>query len=203
MSKNEQTRLLEQVERNQTKRVPDARIRRTHQRLGMALVQLIRDKPMDEITVQEVLDRAGVGRSTFYLHFRDKDDLLFSQFEKFLEMFSTMLSARKDTSHRVVPITEMFEHIGEQKKFYRSLGDAGRLNDFYDLAQGYFTRGIEGRLKEFKEPAKIPARELRTRSVALAGSLLSLLRWWMDRGAKESPRELDETFHRMVWEGMK
>ena len=151
-----------------TRKRKDARVNRTHQRLGQALVQLIRDKPMDDITVQEVLDRAGVGRSTFYLHFRDKDDLLFSQFEMFLEMFSTILSVRKDASMRVAPITEMFEHIGEQKKFYRSIADAGRLNDFYDLAQEYFTRGIERRLKEFKSSSKIPARELRTRSVALA-----------------------------------
>ncbi len=186
-----------------TRKRKDARVRRTHERLGMALMELIRDRPMDDVTVQEVLDRAGVGRSTFYVHFRDKDDLLFSQFEMFLEMFSTALSVRKDASHRVVPVTEMFEHIGEQKKFYRMMAESGRLNDFFDLAQDYFTRGIERRLKEFKGTAKIPARELRTRSVALAGSLLSLLRWWMDRGLKESPKEMDETFHRMVWQGMR
>ena len=181
----------------------DVRVKRTHERLGMAMMELVRQKPMDDITVQEVLDRAGVGRSTFYDHFRDKDDLLFSQFDMFLEMFSTMLSVRKDASMRIVPITEMFEHIGQQKKFYRSMADSGRLNDFYDLAQDYFTRGIERRLREFKGPAKLPARELRTRSVALAGSLLTLLRWWMDRGSKEPPKEMDETFHRMVWQGMK
>ncbi len=48
----------------------DARVRRTHQRLGSALVELIREKPIDQVKVQEVLDRAAVGRSTFYLHFR-------------------------------------------------------------------------------------------------------------------------------------
>jgi len=181
----------------------DARVRRTHERLGMALMEMIRQKPINDITVQEVLDRACVGRSTFYLHFRDKDDLLFSQFDMFLEMFSTRLSVQKEASHRVVPVTEMFEHIGEQKKLYRAMSHAGRLNDFFDLAQDYFARGIERRLKEIKGSAKIPATELRTRGVALAGSLLSLLRWWMDRGAKESPSELDEVFHAMVWDGMK
>jgi AcrR family transcriptional regulator len=60
-------------------RTLDQRIRRTHQRLGSALVGLIQEKPIDEVTVQEVLDRAAVGRSTFYLHFRDKNDLLLSQ----------------------------------------------------------------------------------------------------------------------------
>jgi len=67
------------------KRKPDLRIRRTCERLGGALVALIQEKPIDDVTVQEVLDRASVGRSTFYLHYRDKDDLLLSQFEKFLD----------------------------------------------------------------------------------------------------------------------
>ena len=54
------------------------RIRRTHERLGMALLELILERPIDKVTVQQVLDRAKVGRSTFYLHFRDKNDLLLS-----------------------------------------------------------------------------------------------------------------------------
>src|SRR5437588_12121036 len=115
-------------------RKPDERIRRTHQRLGSALVQLMAEKPIDDITVQDVLDRASVGRSTFYLHFRDKDDLLLSQLEKFLETMSTALSIQKEESHRVVPVAELFAHIGSQKKLYRVLADSGRLNDFLDLA---------------------------------------------------------------------
>jgi hypothetical protein len=97
----------------------------------------------------------------------------------------------------------MFAHIAEQKKFYRALAESGRLNDFFDLAQDYFARGIERRLKESKRVGKLSQRELATRSVALAGSLLSLLRWWMDRGAKEPAAQLDEVFHRMVWDGMR
>ena len=77
-------------------RKPDRRIRRTHERLGMALVTLIQEKPIDDVTVQDVLDRAAVGRSTFYLHFRDKDDLLLSQLEMFLETMSSALSQRNE-----------------------------------------------------------------------------------------------------------
>ena len=150
-------------------------------------MQLIQEKPIDDVTVQEVLDRASVGRSTFYLHFRDKNDLLLSQLEMFLERMSTALSVRKEESHRVVPVAEMFAHIGSQNKLYRALADSGRLNDFFDLAQGYFARGIEQRLRESKRLPKLPQRELTARAVALAGSLLSLLRWWLDRGAKEPP----------------
>src|SRR5271166_4435206 len=82
-------------------RKPDERAIRTRDRLGSAFVALIHEKPIENVTVQDVLDRASVGRSTFYLHFRDKNDLLLSQLEKFLEIMSTTLSVRKEESHRV------------------------------------------------------------------------------------------------------
>jgi AcrR family transcriptional regulator len=184
------------------RRKPDERTRRTRERLGNALLELILEKPVQNVTVQEVLDRASVGRSTFYLHYRDKEDLLLSQLERFLETMSTLLSVRQERSYRVVPVAEMFAHIAEGTKLYRTLADSGHLKDFYDLAQGYFARGIEKRLTESKHLPNLPPHELDARAAALAGSVLSLLRWWLDRGAKESPRAMDELFHRMVWNGL-
>src|SRR5260370_21001881 len=110
-SKNEHSKLQEHVgqkKQQKQRRKPDERIRRTHERLGSALVALIQEKPIDDVTVQEVLDRASVGRSTFYLHFRDKNDLLLSQLEKFLEMLSKALSIRQEESLMVVPVRVLF-----------------------------------------------------------------------------------------------
>jgi AcrR family transcriptional regulator len=185
------------------KQTLDKRSRRTQQKLGMALLDLIKERPGEEITVKEVLDRASVGRSTFYLHFRDKDDLLFSQLEQFLQVFSTLLSARKEKSQRIVAVQEMFEHVAEQHKLWRGLVASGSIEDFFNLAQDFFTRGIEQRLKELNGIPKGRERELRIRAVGLAGNLLSLLRWWLDRGAKEPAAEMDRVFHAMVWDGMK
>ena len=183
------------------RRAPDARIRRTRERLGAALIALIQEKPIGDVSVQEVLDRAGVGRSTFYVHYRDKDDLLLSQLETFLEMVSSLLIKRRDTSRRVLPVAEFFEHIGSPtaRKVYGALVKSGRIQDFFDLAQGHFERGIERRLKDSKLLTKVPARELRARSSALAGSIISMLRWWVDHGAKEPPAQMDALFHQMVW----
>lgn len=182
-------------------RKPDQRVRRTRERLGSAFIELLHERSIEDITIQDVLNRASVGRSTFYLHFRDKNDLLLSQLEMFCEMMSTQLSVNKEKSHRVVPVEEMFAHIASAKKFYRILADAGRLNDFYELAQGYFARGIEQRLIESRRLSKVPQPEIAMRATALAGSLLSLLRSWLDRGAKQTPRVMDELFHKMVWTG--
>lgn len=185
------------------KRSPDKRALRTRKLLGDAFLMLIHEKPIEDVTVQDVLERTGVGRSTFYLHFRDKNDLLLCQLEMFLEFMSTLLQRRGEVSKRVAPVAEMFDHIASQQQMYRILRNADRLNDFYDLAQDYFTRGIENRLKESGRFDNLSRVVLYGRSCALAGSLLSLLRWWLDRGAKEpTPAEMDTLFHTMVWKGV-
>ena len=181
----------------------DARSRRTRMLLGDAFLRLILEKPIEDITVQEVLDRAGIGRSTFYLHFRDKNDLLLSQLERFGEHMSTVLIVNKEKSLRVAPVAEMFAHVEQQRKLYCILRDAGRLTDFFDLAQEYFARGIEERLIETGRVSKLSKSELAAQANALAGSLLSLLRWWMDRIDKEPAAKMDEMFHRMVWNGLR
>ena len=194
--------LVRQKQQTKRRRQIDERVRRTRARLGSALVALIHEKPFNDVTVQEVLDRASVGRSTFYLHFRNKNDLLLSQLEMFLETMSTTLTNREEESHRVLPVAEMFSHIGAQNKIYRALADAGRLHDFFDLAQGYFSRAIEQRLRESRRCSHLLHQELSAHSYALAASLLALLKWWVDRGAKEAPRAIDELFHRIVWRGV-
>src|SRR4026208_715870 len=102
MSKNQHLPLAD------SKKKTDARVRRTRDALGDALVALMQEKPFDAITVQEVLDRAHVGRSTFYSHYSDKDDLLMSDAEEFFESVAMMLSALGDKSDRVFPVREFF-----------------------------------------------------------------------------------------------
>lgn len=205
MSKNERSQLAkrpaEQTRNDKQRRAPDLRIRRTRSRLGNALVALIQEKPVDKVTVREVLNRASVGRSTFYLHYRDMDDLFLSVLEDGLEMWTTALSKQQENSRRLAPVMEFFAHVASARKLYRALVDSGRIHAFFDLAQGYFARGIARRLKEMSL-ANLVQRDLDARSHALAGNLLSLLKWWLDRGARESPKAMDELFHRMAWNGL-
>ena len=110
-----------------SKKKTDARVRRTRDALGDALVALMQEKPFDTITVQDVLDRAKVGRSTFYTHYSDKDDLLMSDAEEFFESVAMLLSVRGDTSDRVFPVREFFGHIVETKQFVDALVSAGKF----------------------------------------------------------------------------
>jgi AcrR family transcriptional regulator len=191
----------EQRRNDKQRRKPDLRIRRTRGRLSDALVALMQEKPIDKIAVQEVLDRASVGRSTFYLHYRDKDDLFLCVLEDGLEMWSTALGRKQEKSLRIAPVSEFFAHVASARKLYRALVDSGRIHTFFELAQGYFARAIAQRLKEMGVKNMVQG-ELDARSHGLAGNLLSLLKWWLDRGARESPKAMDELFHRMVWKGL-
>src|ERR1051326_4229046 len=105
MSKKAQARKAHSPE---AKRKVHRRVLRTRDRLGDALIALMQEKPFGAITVQEVLDRAGVSRSTFYVHYRDKNDLFLSDADEFLEAIAMKLSRSKEKSERVAPVREFF-----------------------------------------------------------------------------------------------
>jgi AcrR family transcriptional regulator len=180
----------------------DARVRRTRDALGDALVALMQEKPFDTITVQDVLDRANVSRSTFYSHYSDKDDLLMSDAEEFFEALSMALSAHGDKSDRVFPVQEFFTHLSDVQPFFKALVKSGKYQENMELARGHFARGIERRLSELPRARSIPPNQLPAIAFTHAGALLSLLTWWLDRGMRESPDEMDELFHRMIWHGV-
>ena len=185
-----------------SKKKTDARVRRTRDALGDALIALMQEKPFETITVQEVLDRAHVSRSTFYSHYSDKDDLLMSDAEEFFESLSMALSAHDDKSDRVFPVKEFFTHLADVQPFFKALVKSGKFQENMELARGHFARGIERRLSELPRASSIPANERAAIAFTQAGALLSLLTWWLDRGMREPPEQMDDLFHRMVWTGL-
>ena len=195
MSKNEHLPLAASLKKT------DARVRRTRDALGDALVALMQEKPFETITVQDVLDRAQVSRSTFYSHYSDKDDLLMSDAEEFFESISMALSVHGDKSDRVFPVQEFFVHLSDVQPFFKALVKSGKYQENMELARGHFARGIERRLSELPRGKSIPPNQLPAIAFTHAGALLSLLTWWLDRGMRESPQEMDELFHRLVWNG--
>jgi AcrR family transcriptional regulator len=179
----------------------DRRVRRTRDRLGDALVELLVQKPFDDITVQDVLDGAGVSRSTFYTHYRDKNDLFLSDAEEFFDGMANALSRFGDKSERVAPVQELFAHIAEVRPFYNALVESGRMRDVMELGQEHFARGIEQRLSEMPRAGKIPPDRCSAIAHGLAGNLFSLLAWWIQHGMTLSPQEMDKLFHKLVWAG--
>lgn len=180
----------------------DRRARRTRDALGDALIDLMQERPFNSITVQDVLDRAEVGRSTFYAHYRDKDDLFLSDVEDFWEAISTMLDRSNEDSKRVAPVRELFTHVAEAKVFRDALVASGKVHDVMELGQGQFARAIEQRLLKLSTGKGSSPGQFAAVSHALAGALFSSLGWWIDRGMPLSAAEMDRAFHRLVWSGV-
>src|SRR5262245_44997259 len=102
--------------------VVDRRIQRTRETLHSALMALVVEVPYARITVQQILDRANVGRSTFYSHFQDKDELLIWGTQHLRE---TLVASRRQLAPSPENLIQfsgaMFEHADRYRKIYRAL----------------------------------------------------------------------------------
>ena len=184
-----------------TKKI-DRRVRATRDVLGDALIALMHEKPFESITVQHVLDRAKVSRSTFYSHYSDKNDLFLSDVEDFFEMFSTALIRHNDTSNRVAPVQEFFAHVAEMRQLVSSMAASQKIRDVFDLGQGHFARAIDQRLATLPATGNLSATRRSALAHASAGSLFSLLNWWLRHGASTTPAQMDALFHQTLWSGI-
>lgn len=180
----------------------DRRVLHTRDVLGDALVELMHQKPFDSITVQQVLDRAHVGRSTFYAHYRGKNDLFLSDVEGFFEGMSTLLSRRGEHSRRVAPVREFFAHVADWRQFYSAMVASEKIRDVWELGQGHFARAIDQRLAALTLASSMPPARRSALAHALAGALFSLLTWWINHDTPTSAEHMDDLFHHTVWSGI-
>jgi len=184
-----------------TKKI-DRRVRATRDSLGDALIALMHEKPFETITVQHVLDRAKVSRSTFYSHYCDKNDLFLSDVEDFFEMFSTALIRHNDTSNRVAPVQEFFAHVADMRQFISSMTASEKVRDVMELGQGHFARAIDQRLASLPATRSLSPTRRSALAHASAGSLFSLLNWWLAHGSSSTPAQMDALFHQTLWAGI-
>lgn len=179
----------------------DIRARRTRDALGDALIALMQERPFDSIRVQDVLERAQVGRSTFYDHFRNTHDLFQSDADDFFSFLANVLADRNDPSDRVVPVAEFFAHMREARALVDAILESGKIHENFSLAQDHFARGIERRLGQIPRAASIRAAGRPALAHAQAGAVMSLARWWIGGGMKDDPADLDRLFHDQFWGG--
>jgi len=188
----------------------DRRVGRTRARLGQALRKLMEQRPLEKISVQDVIELAGVSRSAFYAHYDDKVDLLLSDMDEFLERMAMLLVIRNEQSNRIAPVREFFAHVGEAEEIRGALARSERLQDFFDLAVEHFARGIDLRLKQIDERDKIQPQRARDRSSAssdliahaLAGAFIGFLNSWIRQGQPLSAEAVDTLFHKFAWAGI-
>lgn len=178
----------------------DRRAARTRRALHEALISLILRKGYDDITIQDIIDEADVGRSTFYAHYAGKEALLRGGFER-LRAELAELPERSPESARGEPFAfslVLFQHVDRYKEVYRAL--AGGTADVVVIGR---IRDVLAEFVRDELPAS-PAAEL-PRELAqefILGAFLSVLTWWLKRRPDLAPAEVEGLFRQLMFGGV-
>jgi AcrR family transcriptional regulator len=184
-------------------RAKDRRVQKTRRLLLEALGSLLHEKRYDAIVVQEILDRANVGRSTFYTHFRDKDELLLSAIRDVVRTSVPGSTASARRSERVVQFSgPMFEHIAQHRRGGRDgMGIRSRAIVHERLREVIAERVAEEVRSALRETARRAppdrvAPDLLVQHVT--STFVVVLNWWVESRSKLSPAEVDAVFRGLV-----
>lgn len=181
----------------------DRRINRTKQSLREALIELILEKHYDLITVQDVIDRANVGRSTFYAHFRDKEDLLMGDWQRFLDALVQHFNWENVEEGRFAPVREFFYHLKDFHHFYRALVKSQKVERLFKVGLEYLNKLIDNKMTSLLSDKPAPAVPIPVLSNYLANEIFNLLKWWLDQNMPYPPEQMDEIFHKLVMPGFR
>ena len=197
--------------RNEGPKVPkrrDRRIERTQQLLRGALRSLIQEKGFEALTVQDIIDRANVGRATFYAHFDNKDDLLVSGFD---ELRASLKARQRDALSRGQTIEdrvfgfsqEVFAHTSEYRDAFRAMvgkrsgAVAERL--LHKVLVDLIREDVKGTVAR-TESSAVPTEAL---VQFLAGALFGLLMCWLDGKMRLSVADVNALFRKLAIPALK
>ncbi len=189
----------------------DRRVQRTRRNLREALFALVREKGYDSITIEDITNRAELGRATFYLHYHDKESLLLES----IELVASDLIAQIDQvspdvmdssvhSGPNVVIRQVFQYAADQSDLFRTIlrGEvASRATArIQQIIRETSMSLLQSRLARLG-PNYQPPVPLDVFSNYLAGALLSFLAWWLEEDQPYTPDEMHHMFVRLFFGG--
>jgi AcrR family transcriptional regulator len=177
----------------------DRRVQKTRRLLLEAFGSLLIEKRYDAIVVREILDRANVGRSAFYAHFRDKDALLVCAIRDLLRTAvpDSPLPARR--SERVLRFSRpIVEHIAQHVRAGKGRMGIRSRTIVHERLRQVLAEHVaeEARLGSGRSTSCRVPGELLVQHVT--SSFVTVLNWWVENGSKLSPAEVDEIFRALV-----
>jgi len=188
--------------RDDSRSRPDRRVGRTRAALKEALTDLILANGYEGVTVQDVIDRADVSRSTFYAHFVDKDDLLMAILAD-LEMPGLDPALWTPEDQAFGWTRALFDHFGASKRLFKAVGGSQTGS----LARRETTRQLEdlvrAELTRLKAARRLDAVRLEAVVRFLVGTFIGFMDWWIREGNEHLPAEqVDRTFRALVLPGV-
>ena len=171
----------------------DRRSLRTRQLLWQALIALIQEKDYSEITIQDIADRANVNRVTFYLHYRDKRDLLERSAETIFNDLTSKTAPMTGENFRLdVPpegMTLVYRYIAENAKFYRIVLGENGIPFLVNRLRQYVAELTIQRYQMVTPPESKAPIPLEIVAQYAAGSIIGLISWWLENDMPVPPDE--------------
>jgi AcrR family transcriptional regulator len=185
----------------------DRRITRTRAQLRDSLWDLILKQGYDAITISDITEHADLGRTTFYLHYKDKDDLLTQSIDEVAAELVQRLDAFQPGVGKLKPATELiFEHAAENAEFYQILlqghgveTTAGRVQE---IINHHITQGFEIALQQLGGNAATLALPLPLLIQFFSTSLLGIVIWWLENEMPFSPQEIADQYYQLLMHGI-
>jgi AcrR family transcriptional regulator len=175
----------------------DRRSQRTRHLLSAAFVQLLKEKGYSAITVSDIIERSNIGRSTFYSHYHDKDDLFVGELDRVIELLNHRNPNQEDMPF--FPSLGLFQHVGEEYELYKSLVWTPGIDLLIKHLQTSLSHRIEQGFQKSGRRFDVPLPILAS---FIAGSFLTLLKWWLENKMTYSPEQMDEIFKKLIMQGL-
>lgn len=181
----------------------DRRVERTQQLLRRALFSLIQEKGFEALSVQDIIDRANVGRATFYMHFDNKQDLLVSGFDdlraSLKQRQGEALSRGTSVEERVFAFGhEMFAHANEHREIFQAMmgkkSGAAIERLLHKLLVDLVRDDVKATIPR-GDGSSVPTEAL---VQFIGGGLFGLLMWWLDGKMRLSVDDVNATFRRLA-----
>ena len=179
----------------------DRRVERTRELLQKALIELIAERGYDAITIQDIVDHANVGRTTFYLHYNSKDELFMSCHEAIVSEFHIgpvhPLSREELLSPEITPeTTSAYRHLEERRALLYAIFQGKDSLLILRQIRDRSAREIEANLRAaFAEADSIIPLDILANY--LAGAQIALMQWWLEKRRPHTPDNLTQTLHRL------
>lgn len=182
-------------------RKPDRRVQRTRQMLNTAMMELVMERGYDAVDVQTICERANLARATFYLHYRDKEQLLIECMEaivaEFIERFREIPTEEWALADGA-PVQQVFEYAREQAALYRMImsGEGGMKvsKRLHELIASNTRAVLETQIEERNLTPQLPMDFICN---YFAGSLLSLVYWWLESDMPYPAEEMVRMFRQI------
>jgi len=180
----------------------DRRTRRTRQLLRDTLVALLKEKRYDAISVQDIIERADVARSTFYVHYVDKNDLLTGQYGVFAENLGEQLLAHAVPDNKAAfSSLKWFYHIQAQDDILKVIAKDSAMDMAMKTLRGIIHRSVREGMQVHSQSDRGTSVPLSLIVDYLTDTLMTLIKWWFKDGMKFTPEQMDGMFQQLVMPG--